>query len=370
MKAIRLVLTQNKAHYRKEETITNKMTYPLPPISTLIGAIHNACGYRKYHEMDLSIQGEYESMGKEAYTDHCFLNSVMDDRGILVKSRNGDLQSKAFEKVAKALKSTGNSFRKRKTIQVLNEGLFEEYINLKNLNDEIGKYKKLKIDRFSKLAKIRKNSLKEKKKIFDKESQEFKLISHREEEIKKLEKLIKKKLDKYIHEKYTKEISKYQSLTTSIKYYEVLYGVKLIIHIKTDEKTLKDIYENIYNLRSIGRSEDFVEVKECELIELNEELPEKIFSKFKGNFIGKIKNSSYLLYDEITSGNLILKSSEDGTDINGTKYYLNKDYKIKNNQRIFNKVKVIYTSNYTIDKKSKNVYYDKIDGEDYLVNFL
>ncbi|MFK4784617.1 CRISPR-associated protein Cas5 [Fusobacterium sp. MFO224] len=370
MKAIRLVLTQNKAHYRKEETITNKMTYPLPPFSTIIGAIHNACGYKNYHDMDLSIQGKYESMGKEAYTDHCFLNSVMDDRGILIKAKNGDLQSKAFEKVAKALKSTGNSFRKRKTIQVLNEKLMEEYINLKNLNDEIAKYKKLKIDKFSKLAKTRKNSLKKKKNNFEKESQEFKLISKREEEIKKLERLIKKKLNEYTYENYTKEISKYQSLTTSIRYYEVLYGVNLVIHIRADEKTLKDIYENIYNLKSIGRSEDFVEVEECELIDLSEELPKEIFSKFKGNFIGKLSNSFYLPYYEIKDKNLILKASEDGTDIKGTKYYLNKNYEIKDNQRVFNKVKVIYTSNYTIDKKSKNVYYDKINGEDYLVNFL
>lgn len=370
MKAIRLVLTQNKAHYRKEETITNKMTYPLPPFSTVIGAIHNACGYGKYHEMDLSIQGKFESMGKEAYTDYCFLNSVMDDRGILVKSRNGDLQSKAFEKVAKALKSTGNSFRKRKTIQVINEELMTEYINLKNLNDEIEKYKKLKIDKFSKLSKARKNSLKIKKQNFDKESQKFKLINDREEEIKKLEKLIKKKLDEYRYENYTKEISKYQSLTTSIKYYEVLYGVKLVVHIKSDENTLEDICENIYNLKSIGRSEDFVEVEECEMVDLKEELPTEIFSKFKGNFIGRLSNSFYLPYENIKNKNLILKASEDGTDIKGTKYYLNKDYEIKDNKRIFNKVKVIYTSNYTIDKKSKYVYYDKINGEDYLVNFL
>ena len=53
MKVIRLVLTQNKAHYKKEETVTNKMTYPLPPFSTVIGAIHNACNYKNYHPMDL-----------------------------------------------------------------------------------------------------------------------------------------------------------------------------------------------------------------------------------------------------------------------------------------------------------------------------
>lgn len=43
----------------KPETIDNKMTYPLPPFSTIIGAIHKACGYQTYHPMDISIQGDY-----------------------------------------------------------------------------------------------------------------------------------------------------------------------------------------------------------------------------------------------------------------------------------------------------------------------
>lgn len=37
--------------------------------------------------MDISIQGKFESMHKEPYTDYCFLNSTMDDRGILVKMK-------------------------------------------------------------------------------------------------------------------------------------------------------------------------------------------------------------------------------------------------------------------------------------------
>ena len=160
MKAIRLILTQNKAHYRKEETVVNKMTYPLPPFSTVIGALHNACGYREYHPMDLSIQGAYESMGKEAYTDHCFLNSVMDDRGILVKSRNGDFQSTAFDKVAKALKSTGNSFRKGITIQVINQNLMDEYLQLKDENDKISEFKKARIDKVMEIIKKQKKIIK------------------------------------------------------------------------------------------------------------------------------------------------------------------------------------------------------------------
>ena len=70
------------------------MTYPLPPISTIIGALHSACNYKEYHPMDISIQGKFESMHKEPYTDYCFLNSTMDDRGILVKMKNEDFYQK------------------------------------------------------------------------------------------------------------------------------------------------------------------------------------------------------------------------------------------------------------------------------------
>ena len=47
MKALRIKLHQASANYRKEETAENKMTYPLPPISTITGALHSICGYRR-----------------------------------------------------------------------------------------------------------------------------------------------------------------------------------------------------------------------------------------------------------------------------------------------------------------------------------
>ena len=34
-KLLRIKLHQNKANYKKEETSENKMTYPLPPYSTV-----------------------------------------------------------------------------------------------------------------------------------------------------------------------------------------------------------------------------------------------------------------------------------------------------------------------------------------------
>ena len=36
MKAFRLVIRQTSANYRKPECVDNKMTYPLPPFSTVI----------------------------------------------------------------------------------------------------------------------------------------------------------------------------------------------------------------------------------------------------------------------------------------------------------------------------------------------
>ena len=64
-------------------------------------------------------------------------------------------------------------------------------------------------------------------------------------------------------------------MTTSLKFYEILYGIELIIHISADEDTLNDIYNNVYNIKSIGRSEDFVNVSDAEFVELYDELPER-----------------------------------------------------------------------------------------------
>ena len=177
MKALRIVLHQDSANYKKEETLDNKMTYPLPPISTIIGALHSACNYKEYHPMDISIQGKFESMHKEPYTDYCFLNSTMDDRGILVKMKNEDFLSKAFDKVAKPTKSQGSSFRNGNTIQVYNKELLDEYRSLKDLADKIKNYKNTELKEKLDTIKKEKNSLALKKKQLDKKSEEFKIIS-------------------------------------------------------------------------------------------------------------------------------------------------------------------------------------------------
>lgn len=72
MKAIKIIASQTLASYRKPSSFQIKETYPLPPYSSIIGMIHNACGFTKYHEMKISIQGSYYSKVNELYTRYEF----------------------------------------------------------------------------------------------------------------------------------------------------------------------------------------------------------------------------------------------------------------------------------------------------------
>lgn len=348
MQALRLVLHQNSANYKKEETVDNKMTYPLPPISTIIGAIHAACGYHEYKEMDISIQGCYESMRKKPYTDYCFLNSIQDDRGILVKMKNGDMLSNAFEKVASAQKNQGNSFREGITINIHNQMLLDEYRELKNLNDKIDQYTKINIK--AKLDEIKQQM----KKIVDNKSEEYLILKKKEKEIKEL----KKQKDEYKNIHYTLPISRYKTLTKSLKFYEILDNVTLILHIRANEEVLQDILDNIYNLKSIGRSEDIVDIENAEIVELQNNIDDEIESNY----------SAYLDYNLLKNDQIYPKLHN--AKISGTRYYLNKDYHIENKQRIFNKKKVIYASQYVIDECTDDLLVDEYKGEKLIVNFL
>lgn len=359
MKALRIVLNQSKANYRKEETVDNKMTYPLPPFSTIIGSIHKACGFKEYKPMDLSIQGKYESLSKQAYTDYCFLDSLNDDRGILVKVANPNLYGTSFEKVASALKTQGNSFKKNITIKVHNEELLSEYQQLKELSEKISDFKNNRLKKVMALFKKRKESLKDKKNKFDKKSEGFEQISKREREIKEKEKLINEKTKEFERKEYAYKISHFMNLTTSLKFYEVLQNVRLVIHVKAEEETLKIIEKNIFNIKAIGRSEDFVDVEDCQIVELKNGVDKEVLSKY----------SAYLNSNRVRESNILLNEREEGIPASGTKYWLNKKYKINEEGKrvFFDKVRVIYASNYFIDDESEDVFYDK-EGN-YIVDF-
>lgn len=71
-KVIRVECSQQLANYRKPTSFQIKESYPLPPYSTVIGMIHAVCGFDSYHEMDISIQGDYHSAVSEMYTKYSF----------------------------------------------------------------------------------------------------------------------------------------------------------------------------------------------------------------------------------------------------------------------------------------------------------
>lgn len=408
MKALRIILTQAQANYRREESVENKMTYPLPPYSTVIGALHKACGYKEYHPMDVSIQGTYEAMQKEPYRDHMFLNSCLDDRANLVKLNNGKLLSKGYQLVAKAQKSQGNSFEKEITIDVVNRQLLTEYQDLVRARRALGndfvnavynfdsapclfvaenvKAKKAE-DKMQSIAfsnpeilqlvkiireqnavlaarKAEIKGLKTELKTMEKGSDEHGLLKEKiqnlEQEHKQLaveNSIAKGKIDN--------TYQRFASLTTSLKYYEVLYGVKLIIHVSADEAVLRDINENICNLTAIGRSEDFVDVQECTMVELTDAPDYK-----DGEIIcgipcyikaEAVKESAVVLWDAYGNHNI---------NANGTKYYLNKTYEIRDNKRIFSKSVVIYASHYSIEDIAGNSCGISWDPAGYLVSLV
>ncbi len=299
MKCLRIILTQSSANYRREETDINKMTYPLPPFSTVIGALHKACGYTETKNMNLSIQGSYESMGREAYRDCLFFNSTQDDRGILVKMSNPNDLCGAYTRVASAKKAQGNSFFDGKTILVENESLLNEYRELK-----------------------------------------MKLKEKRDKQLKA-------------------QMSKFRTMNTSLKYYEVLYGIRLIIHITAADEVLNDIYNNIYNLKAIGRGEDFVNVESAEYVELLNKIDDDVESE----------NSAYLDISAVRDKLIFTRTFGEIRDIIGTKYVLNKFYEVIDKKRVFkDKKSVIYASKYMIEEcnPERNIYYD---GK-YIVNLI
>ncbi len=95
MKAIKLIARQTLASYRKPSSMQIKESYPLPPYSTVIGMIHNACGFLEYVDMNISIQGSYHSKVNELYTRYEF------------KPRFYDKKRHSIEITSKEEKSTG-----------------------------------------------------------------------------------------------------------------------------------------------------------------------------------------------------------------------------------------------------------------------
>lgn len=80
MKAIRLKIYQNLVNYKLPTSFQLKETYPLPPHSTVIGMIHNACEFTEYVPMKISIQGKYHSKVNDLMTRYEFKPGMTFDK--------------------------------------------------------------------------------------------------------------------------------------------------------------------------------------------------------------------------------------------------------------------------------------------------
>lgn len=341
MKVLRIVLKQSSANYRKAGTTDNKMTYPLPVPATIIGALHNICGYTDYHSMDISIQGNFEAISKDMYRNVTILNSIA-DRGTLVKMVAPNTVSNAYIEIAEATEDNAN-FITEKNIKVKNRELLEEFKSLKLLKEKLDSEKKLKLEEFKR------------------KKEEFKAVKDELKKIRTEEKNYKEEFKKFEDENYSKPYSQFRTIVKKPMFYELLNNIFLILHIKSDEQTLKDIGNNIFNLQSIGRSEDFVEVVECKIVKLQE-------------FGSEVKSSrgltAYLNYNDFQKEK-ILNLDVDGNIVkSGTKYYLDKNYKIINLKREFEKTLAIYSNYFKANKSSKNVKLDEYENIKLLVNFI
>lgn len=92
MKAIKFSLYQNMPNYRKSNSFQLKETYPLPPPSTVIGMVHNLCGYEEYNPMDVSIQGKYYSKINDLYTVYEFGNQKYSKGRHQLFIQDGDME--------------------------------------------------------------------------------------------------------------------------------------------------------------------------------------------------------------------------------------------------------------------------------------
>ncbi|OTP12534.1 CRISPR-associated protein cas5, subtype I-b/tneap [Enterococcus sp. 10A9_DIV0425] len=76
MKGVKLTIHQDMVNYRRPTSFQLRETYPLPPLSTVIGMVHKLCGYQEYESMDISIQGNYFSKTNDLYTRYEFKNGM------------------------------------------------------------------------------------------------------------------------------------------------------------------------------------------------------------------------------------------------------------------------------------------------------
>lgn len=325
MKVIKIILTQTTANYRKTEQSKLRNTFPLPPISTILGSIHNAVGWEEYHPIHVSIKGEYGAISKKTYINQWVYNNVQHDRGYFVRFVAPNAFSNAYTLIAKPVlgKFKKRVLRTGEGFMVLEKEMLDNFFGmkeeLKSINKEL---KELKAARIKETKGLTREEKKTARKPYD---EKIESIMPRKEEIEY-------------------ELSHYHSFEKIPLKTDLLNDIKLVLHLIVDNPDdYRDIIEHLYDIKSFGRSEDFINIES--VAELDYSVAES----------GIIKEHTYIPKSECKFFEM-----EGGKRMNGTVYYLNEQYHLnEKGQRIFNRIPCLYTSNVNLKEQGERTFVDE-----------
>lgn len=74
-RVIRIIAKQTMVNYRTSTSFLLRETYPLPPYSTVVGMVHNVCGFKEWRPMDVSVQGRSQGVTSDLFTHYSFANN-------------------------------------------------------------------------------------------------------------------------------------------------------------------------------------------------------------------------------------------------------------------------------------------------------
>ncbi len=409
MQTVKIKLYQNMVNYRKEMSFGYVQTYPLPTPSMIKGMIHAILGLREYHNLKISIQGNYDTVVTNMQKIVKF-----DKSADPIVPNNNDLTAKKYfieinkDKIPKGLNDYfepfNNKFNDKKkekfigdekfyqlNIEKIKTDFYDEYYTIFNLKNDLSKEEndnleklfqyeksvpnKININENKYQKRINKGELNDEYIVFieNKDNQSYfklnikKIISDFyigdsknkkfkfKKELNNRDKEVLIKL--FYHTRDSRNDSPYRvpvndSIKTAlhgIQYVDQIVNMNLILHILFDEDELnhKLLQAVQENLIVLGRNEDIARVDEVKLVD---------YYEYEGESDYSLKNNIYLE-----------KQNAKKNRIQGTHYRLPFYYRtVKSfkDKRIFKFVDTVYVTS------GRNLKRAIVDDDNDMVNFL
>ena len=92
VEVIRINALQTMVNYRTPTSFLIRETYPLPPYSTVVGMIHNICGFDSWRPMKVSVQGQARGLTSDLFIRYSFANKKYesDRHNLKIPISNGE----------------------------------------------------------------------------------------------------------------------------------------------------------------------------------------------------------------------------------------------------------------------------------------